>query len=94
MSEWRRIIETLRREATPVILVSVDSIVGSTPREAGARMLVTAEQHFTAPSAAATSNSRPDRIARDQLALGDARRPADAFRSARVSASAAAGSST
>ena len=42
MSEWHQAVATLRQQQTPAALVSVDSIVGSTPREAGARMIVTA----------------------------------------------------
>ncbi len=41
MSTWQETVERLRDSAEPVVLVSVDSIVGSTPREAGAKMLVT-----------------------------------------------------
>ena len=70
MSEWRRIVETLRREATPVMLVSVDSIVGSTPREAGARMLVTAERQY-GTIGGGNLEFQACRIARDQLALGE-----------------------
>ena len=51
----------LRQTRLPAVLVSVDSIVGSTPREAGARMIVTAEHSYgtigggTADSLAAIS---------------------------------------
>ena len=37
MKGWKETLEELRRNRTPVMLVCVDSIVGSTPREAGAK---------------------------------------------------------
>lgn len=70
MSEWRRIVDDLRREATPVMLVSVDSIVGSTPREAGAKMLVTAKRQY-GTIGGGNLEYQACRIARDQLALGE-----------------------
>ncbi|MDH3629478.1 MAG: xanthine dehydrogenase accessory protein XdhC [Gammaproteobacteria bacterium] len=42
MTLWQETVAELRRNKTPAVLVSVDSIVGSTPREAGAKMIVTA----------------------------------------------------
>jgi xanthine dehydrogenase accessory factor len=62
MSEWKQIIERL--------LVSVDSIVGSTPREAGARMLVTAERMY-GTIGGGNLEYQACRIARDQLELGE-----------------------
>ena len=44
MTGWQDAVAELRRNKTPAVLVSVDSIVGSTPREAGAKMIVTATQ--------------------------------------------------
>ena len=70
MSEWKQIIERLRGEQTPVMLVSVDSIVGSTPREAGARMLVTAERMY-GTIGGGNLEYQACRIARDQLELGE-----------------------
>lgn len=70
MSEWRRMVENLRREGAPVMLVSVDSIVGSTPREAGAKMLVTAERQY-GTIGGGNLEYQACRIARDQLALGE-----------------------
>lgn len=46
MNQWQDCISQLRSAGTPAILISVDSIVGSTPREPGAKMVVTAEQTF------------------------------------------------
>ena len=46
MSAWQDTVESLRTTAEPVVLVSIDSIVGSTPREPGARMLVTAKEFY------------------------------------------------
>jgi len=44
MTGWQEAVAELRRNKTPAVLVSVDSIIGSTPREAGAKMIVTATQ--------------------------------------------------
>ena len=44
MTGWQNAVAELRRNKCPAVLVSVDSIVGSTPREAGAKMIVTATQ--------------------------------------------------
>jgi xanthine dehydrogenase accessory factor len=46
MTGWQDTVAELRRNKTPAVLVSVDSIVGSTPREAGAKMIVTATQLY------------------------------------------------
>ena len=46
MSAWQHRISELRSAKTPAVLVSVDSIVGSTPREAGAKMIVTATRLY------------------------------------------------
>ena len=53
------------------MLVSVDSIVGSTPREAGAKMLITAEQQY-GTIGGGNLEYQACRIARDQLELGEA----------------------
>ncbi len=46
MSAWRDIVARLQAGNEPVVLVSVDSIVGSTPREPGAKMLVTEDDFY------------------------------------------------
>lgn len=69
-TSWARLLERLRRERTPVMLVSVDSIVGSTPREAGAKMLVTAERQY-GTIGGGNLEYQACRIARDQLELGE-----------------------
>jgi xanthine dehydrogenase accessory factor len=46
MTGWQDTVAELRGNKTPAVLVSVDSIVGSTPREAGAKMIVTATQLY------------------------------------------------
>jgi xanthine dehydrogenase accessory factor len=53
----------------PAVLVSVDSIVGSTPREAGARMIVTAERIY-GTIGGGNLEHQACRIARDQLERG------------------------
>jgi len=69
MSDWQAIIDRLRRERVPVMLVSVESIVGSTPREAGAKMLVTAERQY-GTIGGGNLEYQACRIARNQLELG------------------------
>ena len=69
MSDWSEIVEGLRRERTPVMLVSVDSIVGSTPREPGAKMLVTTARQF-GTIGGGNLEYQACRIARDQLERG------------------------
>ncbi len=70
MSDWAQTIERLRREEIPVMLVSVDSIIGSTPREAGAKMLVTADAMY-GTIGGGNLEYQACRIARDQLELGE-----------------------
>ena len=53
----------------PAVLVSVDSIVGSTPREAGARMIVT-DVEIYGTIGGGNLEFQACRIARDQLELG------------------------
>ena len=69
MTAWRDSLAELRRNNTPAILVSVDSIVGSTPREPGARMVVTAA-HLYGSIGGGNLEYQACQIARQQL-LGD-----------------------
>jgi xanthine dehydrogenase accessory factor len=69
MSAWQEAVASLRLERTPAVLVSVDSIVGSTPREAGARMIVTADDLY-GTIGGGNLEYQACRIARDQLELG------------------------
>lgn len=69
MSAWRDSLAELRRSGTPAILVSVDSIVGSTPREPGARMVVTADRLYGSIGGG-NLEFQACQIARQQL-LGD-----------------------
>jgi len=66
MSDWQQTIAALRQQQTPAVLVSVDSIVGSTPREPGARMIVT-EQNFYGTIGGGNLEYQACRIARNQL---------------------------
>jgi len=70
MSAWSDIVAELQRERTPAVLVSVDSIVGSTPREAGARMIVTADDLY-GTIGGGNLEFQACGIARDQLERGD-----------------------
>jgi xanthine dehydrogenase accessory factor len=69
MSDWQQAVVALREQQTPAVLVSVDSIVGSTPREPGARMIVT-EQHLYGTIGGGNLEYQGCRIARNQLTLG------------------------
>jgi xanthine dehydrogenase accessory factor len=71
MSGWQQAVAKLRRQQTPARLVSVDSIVGSTPREPGARMIVT-EQCIYGTIGGGNLEFQACRIARNQLAQGAA----------------------
>ena len=66
MSDWQQAVAALRELQTPAVLVSVDSIVGSTPREPGARMIVT-EQHLFGTIGGGNLEYQACRIARNQL---------------------------
>lgn len=46
MSDWIHHLQTLRRDGTPSVLVTVASVKGSTPREPGAKMIVTLDETF------------------------------------------------
>ncbi len=71
MSRWRDTIVDLQRTNTPAILVSVDSIVGSTPREPGAKMIVTRDRLY-GTIGGGNLEFQACRIARDQLLSGQA----------------------
>ena len=70
MIRWRQIVEQIRVARTPAVLVSVDSVVGSTPREPGARMIVTADELYGSIGGG-NLEYQACRIARDQLASGE-----------------------
>ncbi len=69
MSAWQHRISELRSAKTPAVLVSVDSIVGSTPREAGAKMIVTATRLY-GTIGGGNLEYQACRIARNQLERG------------------------
>ena len=69
MSAWQQAVRRMCDSGEPAVLVSVDSIVGSTPREPGARMIVTA-QDTLGTIGGGNLEYQACRIARDQLALG------------------------
>ncbi len=69
MTGWYRSIVELRHNNTAAVLVSVDSIVGSTPREPGAKMVVTAE-HIYGTIGGGNLEYQACRIARNQLQQG------------------------
>jgi xanthine dehydrogenase accessory factor len=71
MSDWQQAVAKLRQQQTPAVLVSVDSIVGSTPREPGARMIVTG-QHLYGTIGGGNLEFQACRIARNQLTQGAA----------------------
>lgn len=47
MHNWLFELDTLSRNQQPLVLITVASVKGSTPREPGAKMLVTAQQIFS-----------------------------------------------
>jgi xanthine dehydrogenase accessory factor len=69
MSDWQQAVAKLRQQQIPAVLVSVDSIVGSTPREPGARMIVTG-QHLYGTIGGGNLEFQACRIARNQLTQG------------------------
>ena len=69
MNDWQKTVTELRANETPAVLVSVDSIVGSTPREAGAKMIVTHDQLY-GTIGGGNLEFQACRIARNQLAQG------------------------
>lgn len=71
MSSWQDTIDALRGDGNPVVLVTVDSIVGSTPREPGAKMIITADRQF-GTIGGGNLEYQATRIARNQLELGEA----------------------
>ena len=71
MNDWQQAVYRLRQTQMPAVLVTVDSIVGSTPREAGARMIVTAEGLY-GTIGGGNLEYQACGIARDQIELGEA----------------------
>ncbi len=69
MMNWQHTVSELRQKRTPAVLVSVDSIVGSTPREPGAKMIVTAAELY-GTIGGGNLEYQACRIARNQLELG------------------------
>ena len=69
MNAWQDSVAELRHNQTPAVLVSVDSIVGSTPREPGAKMIVTATELY-GTIGGGNLEYQACRIARNQLARG------------------------
>ena len=69
MSQWTQQVNELQRSRQAAILVSVDSIVGSTPREPGARMIVSATSQI-GTIGGGNLEYQAAQIARDQLRSG------------------------
>jgi len=70
VNDWQQTLDSLRRAGTPAVLVSVDSSVGSTPRESGAKMIVTADRLY-GTIGGGNLEYQACRIAREQLEAGD-----------------------
>ena len=66
MSRWTEHVMRIREQRIAAVLVSVDSVVGSTPREAGAKMIVTADETL-GTIGGGNLEFQACRIARDQL---------------------------
>jgi xanthine dehydrogenase accessory factor len=74
MPEWREAVRTLEQAGTPAVLVTVLATRGSAPRDAGAKMVVTADAQFgTIGGGAIEYHSL--RIARELLADATAGSP-------------------
>ena len=69
MNDWQNKVEEIRESQVEAILVTVDSIIGSTPREAGAKMIVTSDQLY-GTIGGGNLEYQASRIARNQLAQG------------------------
>ncbi len=70
MTGWSQAVRQIRENRTPAILVRVDSIRGSTPREVGARMIVT-EQDLIGTIGGGNLEYQSIAIAREQLQSGN-----------------------
>ena len=46
MMNWVQTLRRLQQQQIPSVMVTVDSTIGSTPREPGAKMIVTPEQMY------------------------------------------------
>jgi xanthine dehydrogenase accessory factor len=46
MMNWVQTLHRLQRQAIPAVMITVASTIGSTPREPGAKMIVTSEQMY------------------------------------------------
>ena len=68
MHNWLEKLAELNRQDIPCIMVTVASIVGSTPREVGARIIVTADDLF-GTIGGGNLEYQACRIARDQLEI-------------------------
>ncbi len=69
MNSWQHSVLELQQSGTPAVLVLVDSIRGSTPREVGARMIVTAD-NMIGSIGGGNLEYQSIAIAREQLRLG------------------------
>jgi xanthine dehydrogenase accessory factor len=71
MSNWKQKVDSLRQSRDAAVMVSVDSIVGSTPREPGAKMIVTLNSQF-GTIGGGNLEYQAAQIARNQLTSGSA----------------------
>ena len=71
MRSWKQNVSELRQSQDAAVLVSVDSIVGSTPREPGAKMIVTSDAQF-GTIGGGNLEFQAAQIARNQLVSGPA----------------------
>jgi xanthine dehydrogenase accessory factor len=72
VTTWFEAVAALRAAREAGVLVTVTDVRGHAPREAGAKMVVSAPATW-APSAAATSRRRPYAARRELLDSGDGR---------------------
>ena len=69
MSRWDEAVNAVRTSGVAAVLVSVDSIIGSTPREPGAKMIVTADSQYGTVGGG-NLEFQASEIARNQLESG------------------------
>jgi xanthine dehydrogenase accessory factor len=73
MMNWVQTLQRLQRENIPAVMVTVASTIGSTPREAGAKMIVSPKQIF-GTIGGGNLEHQACAIARSQLESAEARR--------------------
>ena len=72
MTNWLQTLNRLQRQEVPCVMVTVATTVGSTPREVGSKMIVTADELF-GTIGGGNLEFQACKIARDQLCHSSSR---------------------